>query len=92
MNSRNSVFRGFHLVTSTYVRTWLKEKDTAHCVCYWLFNLSNRLSAVSSFSLGNWPPTIIVLPIVGIGSYLAPFKPWQIQDRCRLQMSQPSYP
>ena len=58
----------------------------------WLFNLSNRLSAVSSFSLGNWPPTIIVLPIVGIGSYLAPFKPWRIQDCYRLQMSQPSYP
>ena len=80
------------MCTLTCTALWLKEKGIALVVRTWLFNLSNRLSAVSSFSLGNWPPTIIVLPIVGIGSYLAPFKPWQIQDRCRLQMSQPSYP
>ena len=80
------------MCTLTYTALWLKEIKGAHVVCTWLFNLSNRLSAVSSFSLGNWPPTIIVLPIVGIGSYLAPFKPWQIQDCYRLQTSQPSYP
>ena len=80
------------MCTLTYTALRLKEIKGAHVVCTWLFNLSNRLSAVSSFSLGNWPPTIIVLPIVGIGSYLAPFKPWQIQDFYRLQTSQPSYP
>ena len=45
-----------------------QETKGAYVVRYWLFNLSNRLSAVSSFFPRLVAPPISVLPIGGVGS------------------------
>ena len=68
-----------HVLIRAYVA---QEKETCALVlvgCFWLFNLENRLSAVSSFCI--WPH-LVALPQVALGPFLSRQRHGEPRPRC----------
>ena len=64
------------------LRVMAQEKDTCALVlvgCFWLFNLENRLSAVSSFC--SWPH-LDALPQVALGPVFSQQRHGEPRPRC----------